>query len=162
MVLHPGARVGQEGFGFVPTSDGRFETIPQLGRVLLGDEVEIGANSCVDRGSQGDTVLGPGSRLDNLVQIGHNVRAGRGCIFVAQSGISGSTTLEDYVIIAAQGGVTGHVRLGARARVGAQAGVINDVPAGMDVMGSPAMPVRDFWRAIARLKKLGRGTGKTG
>jgi UDP-3-O-[3-hydroxymyristoyl] glucosamine N-acyltransferase len=166
VVLHPGARIGQEGFGFAPTPDGHFETMPQLGRVLLGDGVEIGANACVDRGSQGDTVLGPGTRLDNLVQIGHNVRAGRGCVIVAQAGISGSTTLGDYVTVAAQAGLVGHIHVGARARVGAQAGVMNNVPAGSDVLGSPAWPAREFWRAIARLRKLGAGVrrddGKAG
>jgi UDP-3-O-[3-hydroxymyristoyl] glucosamine N-acyltransferase len=155
VVLHPGARVGQEGFGFAPTPDGRFETMPQLGRVILGDGVEIGANACVDRGSQGDTVLGPGTRLDNLVQIGHNVRAGRGCIMVSQAGISGSTTLGDFVAVAAQAGLTGHLQVGSKARIGAQAGVMNDVPAGTDVIGSPAWPVREFWRAMSRLRKLG-------
>jgi UDP-3-O-[3-hydroxymyristoyl] glucosamine N-acyltransferase len=157
VVLHPGARIGQEGFGFAPTPDGRFETMPQLGRVLLDDFVEVGANSCVDRGSQGDTVLGPGTRLDNLVQIGHNVRTGRGCVVVGQAGISGSTTLEDFVTIAARAGLTGHLRIGTQARIGAQAGVMNDVPAKTDVIGSPSMPVREFWRAMAKLKKLGAG-----
>jgi UDP-3-O-[3-hydroxymyristoyl] glucosamine N-acyltransferase len=157
VVLHPGARIGQEGFGFAPTPDGRFETMPQLGRVLLGDFCEIGANSCVDRGSQGDTVIGPGSRLDNLVQIGHNTRTGRGCVIVALSGISGSATLGDYVTIAAQAGVAGHIHVGAQARIGAQAGVMNDVPAKVDVIGSPAWPVKEFWRSIARLRKLGSG-----
>lgn len=162
VVLHPGARVGQEGFGFAPTAEGRFETIPQLGRVVLGDGVEIGANACVDRGAQEDTVLGPGTRLDNLVQVGHNVRAGRGCILVAQSGVSGSTALGDFVTVAAQAGLTGHLRIGSRARIGAQAGVINDVPAGTDVLGSPAWPARQTWRAIAHLRKIGRGErGKT-
>ena len=159
VVLHPGARVGQEGFGFLPTPDGRFETMPQLGRVVLGDGVEIGANACVDRGAQGDTVLGPGTRLDNLVQVGHNVRAGRGCILVAQSGVSGSTALGDFVTVAAQAGLTGHLRIGAKARVGAQAGVMNDVPAGTDVLGSPAWPARQAWRAFAHLRKIGRGGG---
>ena len=145
-MLHPGARIGQEGFGFAPTPDGRFETMPQLGRVILGDEVEIGANACVDRGSQGDTVIGPGSRLDNLVQIGHNVRTGRGCVIVAQVGISGSTTLGDFVTLAARRGSPA-ISGSAPARIGAQAGVMDDVPAGTDVLGSPARPARD---ALAR------------
>ena len=156
VVLHPGARVGQEGFGFAVTPEGRFETMPQLGRVILGDFVELGANSCVDRGSQGDTVLGAGTRLDNLVQIGHNVRTGRACVVVAQAGIAGSTTLGDGVQIAAQGGLVGHLTVGDKARIGAQAGVMNDVPAGADVVGSPAWPARDTLRAFAALRKLGQ------
>ena len=163
VVLHPGARVGQEGFGFAPTGDGGFETMPQLGIVRLGDAVEVGANSCIDRGSQGDTVIGPGSRLDNLVQIGHNVRTGRGCVIVGQAGIAGSTTLGDYVQIAAQAGLTGHIEVGTAARIGAQAGVINDVAAKTDVLGSPAWPIRETWRAIAKLRQLGaRNEGKAG
>jgi UDP-3-O-[3-hydroxymyristoyl] glucosamine N-acyltransferase len=158
VVLHPGARIGQEGFGFVPTPDGAFETAPQLGRVILGDAVEVGANSCIDRGAQDDTVIGPGTRLDNLVQVGHNVRTGRGCILVAQSGISGSTVLGDYVTVAAQAGLTGHLQIGAKARIGAQAGVISDVPAGSDVLGSPAWPVRETWRAFAALRRLASGS----
>jgi UDP-3-O-[3-hydroxymyristoyl] glucosamine N-acyltransferase len=157
VVLHPGARIGQEGFGFAPTPEGRFETMPQLGRVLLGDFVEIGANSCVDRGSQGDTMLGSGTRLDNLVQIGHNVQTGRGCVIVGQAGIAGSTTLGDFVTIAAQAGIAGHLMIGSQARVGGQAGVMNDVPPKVDVIGSPSMPVREFWRAMARWRKLGTG-----
>jgi UDP-3-O-[3-hydroxymyristoyl] glucosamine N-acyltransferase len=157
VVLHPGARIGQEGFGFVPTPDGRFETAPQLGRVILGDAVEVGANSCIDRGAQDDTVIGPGTRLDNLIQVGHNVRTGRGCVLVAQSGISGSTVLGDYVTVAAQAGLTGHLQIGTKARIGAQAGVMNDVPAGSDVLGSPAWPARETWRAIAALKRLASG-----
>ena len=162
VVLHPGARIGQEGFGFVPTPDGRFETAPQLGRVILGDAVEVGANSCIDRGAQEDTVIGPGTRLDNLIQVGHNVRTGRGCVLVAQSGISGSTVLGDHVTVAAQAGLTGHLRIGARARIGAQAGVMNDVPEGTDVLGSPAWPVREAMRAFVALRRLaaGRGTAK--
>jgi UDP-3-O-[3-hydroxymyristoyl] glucosamine N-acyltransferase len=154
IVLHPGARVGQEGFGFVPTPEGRFETMPQLGRVVLGDEVEIGANATIDRGALGDTVLGPGTRIDNLVMIGHNVKAGRGCILVSQAGISGSTELGDYVSIAGQAGIAGHLRIGSFARVGSRAGVMHDIPEKTDVLGEPAEPVREFWRKQALLKRL--------
>ncbi len=153
--LLPGARVGQEGFGFAQTARG-FLTVPQLGRVLVEDDVEIGANSTIDRGSAQDTVIGAGTRIDNLVQIGHNVRTGRCCVIVAHAGISGSTVLEDFVVVAAQAGLTGHLRIGAKARIGAQAGVMGDVPAGADVVGSPAEPVRDFFRGVATLRKLAR------
>ena len=156
VVLHPGARVGQEGFGFAVTPEGRFETMPQLGRVILGDFVEVGANACIDRGSQADTVLGAGTRLDNLVQIGHNVRLGRGCVVVAQVGISGSTTVGDGVQFGGQAGITGHLTIGDRARIGAQAGVMGDVPAGADVIGSPAWPAKDALRAFAALRRLGQ------
>jgi UDP-3-O-[3-hydroxymyristoyl] glucosamine N-acyltransferase len=154
VVLHPGVRVGQEGFGFAVTPEGRFETMPQLGRVILGDLVEIGANSCVDRGSQSDTVLGAGTRLDNLVQIGHNVRTGRGCVIVAQVGIAGSTVIGDGVQLGGQSGLAGHLKVGDRARIGAQAGVMNDVPAGQDMVGSPAWPARETLRAFAALRRL--------
>jgi UDP-3-O-[3-hydroxymyristoyl] glucosamine N-acyltransferase len=160
VVLHPGARIGQEGFGFAVTPDGRFQTMPQLGRVILGDFVEIGANSCVDRGSQGDTVLGAGTRLDNLVQIGHNVRTGQACVLVAQVGVSGSSTLGNGVQLGGQAGVTGHIVIGDRARVGAQAGVMNDVPADSDVVGSPAWPARETLRAVAALRRLGQKPGR--
>lgn len=155
VTLFPGARIGQDGFGFA-TSDSGFVTVPQLGRVVIGDDVEIGANSTIDRGSAQDTVIGAGSRLDNLVQIGHNVRLGRCCIVVAQAGISGSTELEDFVTIAAQVGLAGHLRIGRKARVGAQAGVMSSVEAGADVIGSPAMPFREFFRNVATLKRLSR------
>ena len=153
--VYPGARIGQEGFGFAITPQG-FLSVPQLGRVILEDDVEIGANSTVDRGAALDTVIGAGSRLDNLIQIGHNCRIGRGCVVVAQAGISGSTVLEDYVQIGAQAGLTGHLRIGARARIGAQAGVMSDVEDGADVVGSPAMPVREFFRNVAVLRRLAR------
>jgi UDP-3-O-[3-hydroxymyristoyl] glucosamine N-acyltransferase len=155
VVLHPGAKVGQEGFGFAE-GPGGFVTVPQLGRVLIGDDVEIGANSTIDRGSAADTVVASGTRMDNLVQIGHNVRLGRCCVVVAQSGISGSTTLGDGVVVAAQAGVTGHLRIGRQARIGAQAGVMEDVPARTDVLGSPARPAREFWRAVATLYRAAR------
>ncbi len=151
--IYPGARIGQEGFGFASGPTG-LVTVPQLGRVLIGDDVEIGANSCVDRGSAQDTVIGAGSRLDNLVQIGHNVQLGRCCIVVAHAGISGSAVLEDFVVIAGQAGVAGHLRIGKGAKIGAQAGVISDVPAGQDWVGSPAQPAREMFRQVAILKRL--------
>jgi UDP-3-O-[3-hydroxymyristoyl] glucosamine N-acyltransferase len=159
--VYPGARIGQEGFGFAITAQG-FVTVPQLGRVILHDDVEIGANATVDRGASHDTIIGAGSRIDNLIQIGHNVRLGRHCVMAAQSGISGSTTLEDFVQIGAQAGLTGHLRIGARARIGAQAGVMSDVAAGADVIGSPALPVREFFRNVAVLRRLARRGAASG
>jgi UDP-3-O-[3-hydroxymyristoyl] glucosamine N-acyltransferase len=153
VTLYPGARIGQDGFGFAK-DNGAFLSVPQLGRVILEDDVEIGANTTIDRGSLHDTRIGAGSRLDNLVQIGHNVRLGRGCVIVSQAGISGSTILEDHVMVAGQAGLTGHLRIGCRARIGAQAGVMSDVPEGADVVGSPAQPARDFFRHVAVLRRL--------
>jgi UDP-3-O-[3-hydroxymyristoyl] glucosamine N-acyltransferase len=162
VTLHPGARVGQEGFGFATTKTG-FATVPQLGRVILEDDVEVGANSTIDRGSAQDTVIGAGSRLDNLVQVGHNVRLGRCCVLVAQVGISGSTEVGDFVMMGGQAGLTGHLRIGDRARIGAKSGVMADVAAGAEMAGAPAMPAREFFRQIATLKRLavrGRTQGK--
>jgi UDP-3-O-[3-hydroxymyristoyl] glucosamine N-acyltransferase len=156
--VYPGARIGQEGFGFAVGPAG-FVTVPQLGRVVLEDDVEVGANSTIDRGSTQDTVIGAGSRIDNLVQLGHNVRLGRCCVVVSQAGISGSTVLEDFVVVAAQAGLIGHLRIGAKARIGAQAGVMRDVAAGSEVVGSPAMPVREFFRNVAVLRKLAQRRG---
>jgi UDP-3-O-[3-hydroxymyristoyl] glucosamine N-acyltransferase len=157
--VYPGARIGQEGFGFATTPDG-FHSVPQLGRVILEDDVEVGANTTIDRGSLQDTVIGAGSRLDNLVQIGHNVRLGRGCVVVAQVGISGSAILEDHVMIGGQAGLVGHLRIGRNARIGAQAGVMADVPAGAEVVGSPAQPVRAMFREIAFIRRLVRESAK--
>jgi len=160
--IFPGVRIGQDGFGFatimLPTGP-KYLTIPQLGRVLIEDDVEIGANTTIDRGSVQDTVIGAGSRLDNLVQIGHNVRLGRCCVIVAQAGISGSTVLEDFVMVGGQSGLTGHLHIGRRARLGAQSGIMADVAAGADVVGSPAMPVREFFRQVATLRRLSARRG---
>ncbi len=153
--VYPGARIGQEGFGFGPTKTG-FLTAPQLGRVILEDDVEVGANTTIDRGSMRDTVIGSGSRLDNLVQIGHNVVLGRCCVIVAQVGIAGSTILEDFVQVGGQAAMDGHLRIGRGARIGAQAGVISDTPSGAEVLGSPAQPKRDFFRQVATLKRMAR------
>jgi len=151
--LYPGSRVGQEGFGFAQGPEG-FTTVPQLGRVRIGDDVEVGANATIDRGSSQDTVIGAGSRIDNLVQIGHNVQLGRCCVIVAQAGISGSSVLGDFVQLGGQAGLTGHLAVGDRARIGAQAGVMNDVPAGTEMMGAPAMPARQFFRDYATMRRM--------
>jgi UDP-3-O-[3-hydroxymyristoyl] glucosamine N-acyltransferase len=153
--IYPGARIGQEGFGFASTTAG-FLTVPQLGRVILEDDVEVGANTTIDRGSARDTVIGAGSRLDNLVQIGHNVVLGRCCVIVAQVGISGSTVLEDFVSVGGQAAMAGHLQIGRGAQIGAQAGVISDVPSGGAVIGSPAQPRREFFRQVATLRRMAK------
>ncbi len=167
VVVHPGARIGQEGFSLAGGAPDGFRTLPQLGRVILHDDVEVGANTAIDRGALSDTVIGAGSRLDNLVQIGHNVRVGRCCVIVAQVGISGSTVLEDFVTVGGQAAFAGHLTIGRQARIGAQTGVMADVPAGADVVGTPAMPARAFFRQVATLRRMmrrnerpeGEGTG---
>jgi UDP-3-O-[3-hydroxymyristoyl] glucosamine N-acyltransferase len=156
--IYPGARIGQDGFGFAITAEG-FHTVPQLGRVLIEDDVEVGANSTVDRGTLEDTVIGAGTRIDNLVQIGHNVRIGKACVLVAQSGIAGSTVLEDQVVLAAQAGVAGHLRVGTGARIGGQAGVMADVPPRADVVGAPAQPVKAFFKEVATIRRWVRNGG---
>jgi len=156
--VYPGARIGQEGFGFASTKDG-FLSVPQLGRVILEDDVEVGANTTIDRGSSRDTLIGAGSRLDNLVQIGHNVVLGRCCVIVAQVGISGSTVLEEFVRVGGQAAMAGHLRIGRGAEIGAQAGVISDLDPGAKVLGSPAQPKKDFFRQIATLMKMAKKQG---
>jgi len=151
--LYPGARVGQDGFGFAIDPAGHVK-VPQLGRVIIGDHVEIGANTCIDRGAGPDTVIGDSVWMDNFVQIGHNVQIGKGCVLVAHAGVAGSTVLEDYVVVAAQVGIAGHLRIGQGANIGAQSGVMSDLPPGARVVGAPAMPIKQFMRQIATLKKL--------
>lgn len=151
--LHSGVRIGQEGFG-LSSGPKKLSRVPQLGRVIIGDDVEIGANTTVDRGSVQDTIIGAGTYIDNLVQIGHNVQIGRSCIIVAQVGISGSTVLGDYVQVGGQAAMAPHLFIGNRARIGAQAGVIADIPDGAAVIGSPAQPRLQFWRQVALLKQL--------
>ena len=156
--LYSGVRIGEAGFGFA--HDGaNFLSVPQLGRVLIEDHVEIGANTAIDRGSGPDTIIGAGCRIDNLVQIGHNVRLGRNCIVVAQTGISGSTILEDAVTVGGQGGLAGHLTIGKGAQIGAQSGVMKDVAQGASVIGSPSVPARQFMRQAAILGRLARQKG---
>jgi UDP-3-O-[3-hydroxymyristoyl] glucosamine N-acyltransferase len=158
VVLHPGVRIGQPGFGFAPDAGGAIK-IPQLGRVVIGDDADIGANTTIDRGSGHDTVIGPGTMIDNLVQIGHNVVLGRGCILAAQVGISGSTKLGDFVMAGGQAGLAGHLNIGSGARIEAQAGLMRDVKAGETVMGTPAVPAIAFWKQVAIIQRLARKKG---
>ncbi len=153
IVIFPGARIGQDGFGFAMGPAG-FVGVPQLGHVILEDDVAIGANTTVDRGSAMNTVIGAGSRLDNLVQIGHNVRMGRCCVIVAQTGISGSTTLGDFIQVGGQAGIAGHLNIGSKVRIAAQSGVMNDVPDGVEMFGSPAQPAKVAFREIAVLRQM--------
>ncbi|MGB4106664.1 MAG: UDP-3-O-(3-hydroxymyristoyl)glucosamine N-acyltransferase [Alphaproteobacteria bacterium] len=151
--IYPGAQVGQDGFGFAIDPKGHVK-VPQLGRVIIEDHVEIGANTTIDRGSGPDTVIGQGTLIDNLVQIAHNVKIGKGCLIVAQVGIAGSTVIEDFVAMGGQVGIAGHLRVGKGAQIAAQSGVIQDVPAGEEQMGYPSMPIRQFLRQAALLKRL--------
>ncbi len=151
--IYPGCHIGQDGFGFAIDPAGHVK-VPQLGRVIIEDNVEIGAGTCIDRGSGPDTTIGAGVWIDNQVQIGHNVKIGRGCVIVAQCGISGSTVLEDYVVLAGQVGVAGHLRIGKGARIAAKSGIISDIPAGQEYMGYPAQPKKQYLQQIAWLKRL--------
>ncbi|MBN2715378.1 MAG: UDP-3-O-(3-hydroxymyristoyl)glucosamine N-acyltransferase [Deltaproteobacteria bacterium] len=150
--IGPGAVIGHEGFGFIPTAH-TIMKIPQVGGVRIGDFVEVGANSCIDRGTIGITQVGFGSKIDNLVQIGHNVRIGDNVIIAAQSGIAGSTTIEDSVLVGGQAGVADHLNIGTGARIGAKSGVIGDVSPGDTVAGYPAMNRWQWLKMIAAIKR---------
>jgi UDP-3-O-[3-hydroxymyristoyl] glucosamine N-acyltransferase len=152
-IIHPGVRIGQDGFGFASDRNGHYK-VPQLGRVIIGNKVEIGANTCIDRGSGHDTIIGDSCMIDNLVQIGHNVELGKACVIVSQAGISGSTKLGDFVIVGGQVGMAGHLKIGSGAQIAAQSGVIKDVKP-MEIQGGyPAVPVKQWHRQTIALKKL--------
>lgn len=153
VVAHAGVRLGSDGFGYT-FADGAHQKIPHIGRCIVENDVEIGANSCIDRGSVDDTVIGAGTKIDNLVHVGHNVRIGRLCLLMAQVGIAGSSRVGDGAILAGQVGVTGHVSIGAGARLGGQSGAISDVPAGETWSGFPARPHKEWLRAYAAIFKM--------
>lgn len=155
VTLHAGSSVGRDGFGFVPTASGVVR-IPHAGRCILEHDVEVGANSCIDRGSVDDTVIGAGTKIDNLVQIAHNVRIGRGCFFASQAGIAGSARIGDGVHVGGQVGVGGHATVGAGAHLAGGAGVIGNVPASETWSGYPARPHREHLRASAALARMAK------
>lgn len=154
VVIQPGAIIGSDGFGFLMGENGRYVGIDQVGIVELEDDVDIGANTTIDRARFGRTIIGEGTKIDNLVQIGHNVVIGKHCIIVAQSGIAGSTHLGDYVTVAAQVGISGHLKIGSKSTMAAKTGVISDIPENVAYWGFPASPFKDASRQYAALKKL--------
>lgn len=159
VIIHPGARIGQDGFGYLPDPKGHVK-IPQTRHVIIQDNVEIGANTSIDRGSTRDTIVGEGTKIDNLVQIAHNVVIGRHCLIAGQVGISGSAKVGDFVMMGGKVGIADHVTIGDGAILGAQSGVMSDIPAGGRYVGSPAQPIRDFMKGVAALRRLARGRGK--
>jgi UDP-3-O-[3-hydroxymyristoyl] glucosamine N-acyltransferase len=160
VIVHPGVRIGQDGFGFAMSAAGHLK-VPQIGRVIIQDDVEIGANSCIDRGALNDTIIGAGTKIDNLVQIGHNAVLGRGCVIVAQVGISGSAVLEDGVVMGGQSGAAGHLTVGRGAQIAGASHVKDSVPAGQRMIGTPAIPIREWARNQVILAKLTAKAGDT-
>ncbi len=153
VVVHGGVRIGQDGFGFAMGAGGHIK-VPQIGRVIVQDDVEIGANSCIDRGALNDTIIGAGTKIDNLVQIGHNVVVGRHCVIVGQAAIAGSAVLEDYVVMGGQSGVAGHIRIGMGAQIAGASNAKDSVPAGARMVGIPAKPIREWAREQGAIRRL--------
>jgi UDP-3-O-[3-hydroxymyristoyl] glucosamine N-acyltransferase len=159
VIIHAGSRIGNEGFGWLDL--GKKNTkVPQLGRVIIQDNVEIGANSTIDRGALGDTTIGEGTKIDNLVQVGHNCEIGRNCLIAAMSGISGSTVIKDGVLFGGGAGTAGHLTIGANSIIHGRAAVTKDLPENSKVAGAPAQDIRDFWKELAILRNLVRGKKK--
>ena len=154
-ILHSGSVIGADGFGYV-FLDGKFEKIPQIGNVVLGDDVEIGANTCVDRAQTGSTQIGDGTKIDNQCQIGHNCRIGKHCGIAAQAGLAGSTILGDYVLVGGKAGFSGHLTIGSRARIGGGSQVWKDVPEGAFYSGVPARPHEERMRQEVMIRNLAK------
>ncbi|MDO9415418.1 UDP-3-O-(3-hydroxymyristoyl)glucosamine N-acyltransferase [Pararhizobium sp.] len=159
VIIHPGARIGQDGFGYAPGGTGMIKIV-QIGRVIIQDNVEIGANTTIDRGTMDDTVIGEGTKIDNQVQIGHNVRIGRSCGIVSQVGIAGSTQIADGVMIGGATAVNGHISIGSGVQIAAMSGVAADIPAGERYGGIPARPMRDFLRDVAEITMRSQSRAK--
>ena len=151
--IHNGVRIGQDGFGYAQNENISLK-MPQLGRVLIKDKVEIGSNCSIDRGTGPDTIIGEGTKLDNLVQIGHNAVLGKNCILVAQSGVAGSTQIGNNVIIGGQVGIAGHLKIGNNVKIAAKSGVMKNIENGMTVGGIPSLPINDWHRQTILLKRL--------
>jgi UDP-3-O-[3-hydroxymyristoyl] glucosamine N-acyltransferase len=158
VMIHAGVRIGQDGFGFSMGPESHLK-VPQLGRVIVEDDVEIGANTTIDRGAGPDTIIGEGSKIDNLVQIGHNVRLGRCCVVVSQVGISGSTVIGEFSAIGGQVGIAGHLEIGPGVQVAAQSGIMRNVGPSEKICGSPARPIREFMRGVAAIEKISKKKG---
>jgi UDP-3-O-[3-hydroxymyristoyl] glucosamine N-acyltransferase len=160
VTLHAGVVIGQDGFGFAMGRGGHLK-VPQIGRVIIQDDVEIGANSAIDRGALKDTVIGEGTKIDNLVQIGHNVVVGRHCVIVGMVGLAGSCELGDFVVVGGKTGIVGHVKVGSGAQIAGSSNVTEDVAPGAKIGGTPAVPFVEFARQLAIMKRLGRKTGRS-
>lgn len=152
-IIHDGVRIGQDGFGFAPNKAGHVK-IPQIGGVVVGKNVEIGANTCIDRGALNDTIIGDGTKIDNMVQIAHNVVVGRHCFLASGVGIAGSTIVEDYVSMGGGAGVAPHIRIGTGAQIAPMSGVSHDVEKGATLIGIPAINFTSFWRLQALFKRM--------
>jgi|AntRauTorckE6833_2_1112554.scaffolds.fasta_scaffold05935_4 UDP-3-O-[3-hydroxymyristoyl] glucosamine N-acyltransferase len=159
VILATGVKIGQPGFGFAISQSG-FVSVPQLGRVIIEDKVDIGANTTIDRGAIKDTIIRQGTRIDNLVQLGHNVETGEMCVLVSQTGIAGSTKLGDFVMTGGQAGLAGHLKIASGVKIGAQSGVMRNIDVPGNYMGSPALPSKQYMRQFATLNKMMKPTKK--